>query len=218
MRSLWVPAAALLLIVSAGLAHAIWFDHSARTPALLDALERLDRLPTRFGDWEGSDEELSQAMLRMAEIEGHLARRYRNGAGEEYMVLLVCGRPGPIALHTPDVCYEGAGYHAEAEPADLPVEGAEGGRGVKFKAARFVGRGALLGNVLDIGWGWYAGRGWEAPQVPRAQFGTYPYLYKLYVIRAARPTDGDQIAPGREAFLRELLAELDKTLPHEADR
>ena len=31
-------------------------------------------------------------------------------------VLLVCGRPGPVSVHTPDVCYAGVGYAMENPP------------------------------------------------------------------------------------------------------
>lgn len=30
--------------------------------------------------------------------------------GRAAAAMLMCGRPGPIAVHTPDVCYPGAGY------------------------------------------------------------------------------------------------------------
>jgi hypothetical protein len=215
MRHLAIPAASLLLIVTTGLAHGLWSSRWSQSPELLEAVERVDRVPASFGGWEGKEQALSQAMLKLAEIDGHVCRRYQDAEGNEFLVLLVCGRPGPISLHTPDVCYEGAGYRAQADPAALVLEDEGKGRPAVFQSARFVGQGSVLGNVLDICWSWNDGRGWEAPPVPRVHFGASPYLYKLYVIRAARPSDGAEVAPGRDAFLRRLLAELDDKLAPE---
>ena len=43
-----------------------------------------------------------------AELEGWLARRYlHRRTGVVVHVLLLCGRPGPLSVHTPEVCYYG---------------------------------------------------------------------------------------------------------------
>ena len=62
--------------------------------------------------------------MARAGIKGCVYRRYRNPrTGESVSVLLVCGRGGPISVHTPDVCYAGAGYRptARSEPKEVDL-------------------------------------------------------------------------------------------------
>src|SRR5216683_1282781 len=63
-------------------------------------------------DWLGKDTEpISNQELAIGRIAGYVSRMYTNRrTGASVAVLLVCGRPGPIGVHTPDVCFAGAGY------------------------------------------------------------------------------------------------------------
>ena len=43
-------------------------------------------------------------------------------------VLLLCGRPGPVSVHTPDLCFPGAGFQEAGEPTRCPIPGSPGDR------------------------------------------------------------------------------------------
>src|SRR4029077_13786763 len=100
---------------------------------------RLPRLPVAIDDWEGTDVDNDVTAKHTADIQGILQRRYvQRGSGEEIMIALVCGRPGPISVHTPDVCYQGAGFRMAAEPAKHPVALAAAVEPAPFWKASFV--------------------------------------------------------------------------------
>src|SRR5690348_2531079 len=110
---------ALAVVVASGVAHGLWTGRWGQPHQLEPAVARLGRVPAAVGDWEGRELPLNRQTLAVAEVAGHVSRRYQNSrTGESVLMLLVCGRPGPISVHTPDVCYEGAGYAARTAPAD----------------------------------------------------------------------------------------------------
>ena len=173
---------AFALLVGSGLVHGRLTDRWGTSEELARAIARLDRVPRSIGDWQGRDAELDRRQIERAGIQGYLSRSYRNARdGREASILLVCGRPGPIAVHTPDVCYKGAGYEAEAEPV-VEALVTDGGRPAHFLKARFHKAGAIVPDTLDILWAWNARGPWEVPANPRVAFATHPYLYKIYLI------------------------------------
>lgn len=173
----------LALVLASGLAHGLRTDRWRKARSLEEALDRLDRVPMAVGDWEGADIELARRQLEVGQIDGHVARRYRNRRdGREVTMLLVCGRPGPIAVHTPDVCYAGVGYTPSAPRLVEPIRTASSSRPISFKTAEFRKDDALVPESLQIYWSWTAGDAWEAPELPRPHFVGEDFLYKLYVI------------------------------------
>jgi len=194
--------AAFALLVGSGLVHGRLTDRWGTSNALTEAVARLDRVPRSVGDWRAQDMAMDRRQIERAEIRGYLARSYRNARdGREASVLLVCGRPGPIAVHTPDVCYKGAGYEASAAPSPGAV-GAGDGRLAGFLKARFSKIGAPVPDALDILWSWNARGTWEVPANPRIGFASYEALYKIYVI--ARIDGVGAASPGRPAIDEEF--------------
>src|SRR3954451_18636542 len=110
-------ATALALVIAAGIVHGRWTLRWSKSHAVEAAVARLEGVPTAVGDWNGQELALDPRQLTMAEIAGHVTRRYVNRrSGAAVTVLLVCGRPGPISVHTPDICYAGAGYELAGPP------------------------------------------------------------------------------------------------------
>lgn len=216
MQSRYLPALAmLLLIIASGLAHGLWTNRWTVSGSLEEALARLDRVPVVIGDWEGTNFELDRRQLEVGQIDGYLARRYRNRQdGREVTVLLVCGLPGPIAVHTPDICYAGAGYTPMAPPVSEPVptDSSPSQEPAGFKTAEFQKEGAIIPESLRIYWSWSDGELWEAPDHPRPRFMASGALYKLYVINGQ--LDEDQVQAGEKckAFIRVFLPELSKAI------
>jgi hypothetical protein len=96
------------VLVSAAVA-GLWTGRWGSSRALQDAVARLDEVPLTLGEaWDGQPEELSDQEVAVAEIDGYVRWRYVNRrTGAVVSMLLVCGRSGPVAAHTPDVCYAG---------------------------------------------------------------------------------------------------------------
>src|SRR5262249_40391692 len=133
-------------------------------------------------------------------------------SGSSVTVLLVCGRPGPISVHTPDVCYDGAGYEALGEPADLRLTVGTSGRDAGFRHVLFRKTNSVVPAYLRVFWSWTSAGTWEAPDNPRLTFASRPALYKLYVIRETATDEGRVEDDPGVKFLQVLLSELGRTV------
>ncbi len=217
MRS--IPAlAALALLLSAGVVHGLWTERWARSKAIDVWTKELEKVPTSFGDWESTSQELDKDVLEAGEIDGYLMRRYRNTRNDQAIdVLIVCGRPGPISVHTPEACYGGSGYvateKAKLVPANPAVAAEYWPTADDFWAIDFSKEEATRTEKLRILYAWNTGSGWKGASRARFEFAGSPALYKMYIVRVL----GDQ-APDLSSsdpsieFVREFLPVLDETL------
>jgi hypothetical protein len=159
---------------------------------LADTASRLALLPLVVGEWEGRDLEINPREQRLAEAVGCLQRRYvHRHTGATVTLLALCGRPGPISVHTPDVCYPGAGYEELGTVTRREITGLDGDR---FWYRRFQKAGPTP-TTLGITYAWTAAGPWEAPDNPRLSLARHPVLLKVYVIRpipdSKEPADAD---------------------------
>lgn len=206
-------AAGFALLVTSGLVRGHLTGRWGTSSELAAAVDRLDQVPRSVGDWVGKDVPMDPKQIRRAGIQGYLSRSYRNARdGREVTILLVCGLPGPIAVHTPDVCYRGAGYEPDSDPVAGVFGAAQGGPG-QYLAGCFRKADAPVPEALDILWAWNAEGRWEAPEQPRVSFAGRPWLYKIYQISrrdeatsAARPGGQTPTSPIFESIDRALFA------------
>lgn len=181
-------AGGTVLVVS-GLVHGLWTDRWTVSPALQDSAAHLDTLPLKLGDWEGTPQELDARQLAVAEATGHVARRYvQRRTGAEVSVVILSGRPGPLSVHRPEVCYAGSGFvqMGSVEKWQAPKDSAA--RGTGYWSARFTQPGADP-QPLRVVWAWSASGDWAAADNPRLAFVREPVLYKLYVVRRMARAD-----------------------------
>ncbi|WP_169979037.1 exosortase-associated EpsI family protein [Tautonia rosea] len=211
MRFLAFPIA-VILIVLAGWAHGDLSGRWGASQELQQAVDRLQGIDQTIGSWQAYDFELDPQAVQIGEIAGYVVRRYANAAGQTYTVMLVCGRPGPIAAHTPEWCYGGAGFHAESANLTEQLElGAN--QTANFWRNLFVKEQAAVPERLEICWAWNAGDGWQAPENPRLAYAPQRHLYKLYVVRdASADEDGSEQASQRMEFMKELIPVVDAAL------
>lgn len=175
---------AVAMILSAGIVHGLvsgrWGD-----PRQLDtALGRLETVPASFGDWTSEDLTIPESQLRIGEIDGYISRIYRHPDGRAVNLLIVGGRPGPISVHTPDICFQGAGFRMRGTPQTRSVPLVAGEPPVELQTADFTKSDAALTTHLRVFWGWSAAGAWTAPSNPRLAFAGHPYLFKMYLTRA----------------------------------
>ena len=77
--------------------------------ALDDAAARIALVPKMIGDWHGHDEEPDDRSFEQAGAKGYWMRSYVNQRTKaSVLAILMCGRPGKMSVHTPEVCYRGA--------------------------------------------------------------------------------------------------------------
>ncbi len=197
---------ALLIVVGLGVLHGLWTDRWVLSAEPEASAGKLAHVAKNLGDWESQDLKLDAAEQAAAGMVGSLARNYVNRRTKrQVQVFLFCGRPGPIAVHTPDVCYQGAGYQMGSQ-TKYPTASAE------FWWAKFVKNGPDVSDTLRIFWSWNADGRWQAPDYPRLVFAGQPALFKLYLVHhLTRPDETVDNDPSVE-LMQLLLPELEKCL------
>jgi hypothetical protein len=167
---------------------------------------KLSELPLTLGDWRGEDSEMTPEEYSRAGIAGYVLRRYKHRlTGTELQVLLVCGRPGHVAVHSPEVCFQGEGYEFISQKRKYSSEDGD------FWVASLV-KDRGLPDQLRIFWSFGSAAMWTAPGDPRITFARKPVLFKLYVVRHLQDlNDPLQNDPSLD-FLKILLPEIQKCL------
>jgi hypothetical protein len=214
----------LAIVLLAGLVHGVWTGRWQLTNEPQASAARLENVAMDLGDWQSRSLELDAQTLAIGEIAGYLDRVFRSQqTGEEVSTLIVCGRPGPIGQHPPDICYGGEGYelHKKKRQA-FEVDGAKGP--AEFWVGDFRKTENGLPVYLRIFWSWSPDGAWRAPDNPRVAFASYPdlshlkvaarypALYKLYIVhRLAREDETVEEDPSLK-LMKVLLPELQRTL------
>jgi hypothetical protein len=212
LRMLSLGAAVALVIVP-GLIHGTWTGRWRSSRELKQAVARLDRVPQVIGEWKGKALELDRREVEHADLAGYVTRRYENRrTGSVVVLALMCGRPGPVSVHTPDVCYRGAGYELAASPIRFTAVLETGGSPAEFWTARFQRPGLVARDQRRIFWAWSATGDWQAPENPRLTFARFPALYKLYLIRETGARDEHLEDDPCKEFMQQLLPELRKAI------
>jgi hypothetical protein len=199
------------LLALAALVHGYWTGRWQPSHALEEAAARVQDVPLSFGDWKGEEVKPDRASFARAGAVGYWMRVYKDGkSGSAVTVLLMCGRAGRMSVHTPDLCYGGAGYDVVGQQKRQTVTDAR--PPAAFWSARFRKPGPAGESQLRIHWGWSRDGAWEAPDRPRWNFAGAPFLYKLYVVRDVSGDGGGAERDASRRFLKAFLPELRKTL------
>lgn len=198
------------LIIGAGVWHGTVSGRWGESHELQHAVDRLVTLPNTIGDWMSKDLEIKASHLQVAEIAGYISRVYQHKKTGEYLtILLVCGKPGPISVHSPDVCYQGAGYQMGTK-TPYSFRTATTDRPAEFWAAKFTKEPDPA--TLHILWSWTTGGIWMAPDNPRLAFYRSPVLYKLYIVRDVKGLDAPMVDEVTQQFMKDLLPVIKTTI------
>jgi hypothetical protein len=200
-----------LALAGAGLVHGFWTDRWAQSGEVQAAVGRLSAIPLDLGEWRGEDVERKPGEQAPG-VAGSVTRHYTNRArGLTVVMVLVCGRPGPVATHTPEVCYGASGFKVEAKKA-VRLAGLD--PAPQFWTSDATRTNATEETRLRMYWAWNGGQGWVASHEARRDFPRHrhPVLHKLYVLRGLADGEGRSSDEACEAFLRVLLPALDAAL------
>jgi hypothetical protein len=202
---------ALGLIVFSGLAHGYLTDRWQPREEIAASTAKLQRISLTLPDWEG--ERLKpKDPSELGEVAGYFYARYVNTRdGRSVAVFLVSGRPGPVSIHTPDVCYKANGFDA-GEPVPVSVPRNVGRPDDRFMTAQLVRTRSAERLRLRIYWGWSTDGTWQAPDNPRWTFAHSGVLYKLYLIQDLSGLDESSVDDPCKGLMQQLLPELDRVL------
>jgi Protein of unknown function (DUF3485) len=202
---------AVIAVLLDGYVYGLWTDRWGNAQAVEDAVARLELVPMTIGDWQARPLELPEKHAKQAGFAGYWLRRYEHRDGAAVNVLLACGRPGPLSVHTPDICYAGAGF-VQSELAVKHTTSADHGTAAEFSMAKFGKPEALVPQKLRVFWSWRGDGGWTVPGNPRFAFASQPVIHKLYVTHEMVAADERQDDAICTEFINLLVPALDKAL------
>ena len=205
-------AISFAVLIGTGFLTGRWSQRETAAPEHRAAAMTLSDIPMTLGVWQGQaiEGESSRAPVKTT---SSITRRYYNRSSDRTVsLLLVCGRPGPVSVHPPEVCYSGAGYEQAATAVKCTIEPASGSQLGELWMARFQKPASIAPEQLRIYWAWNATGVWQASENPRLEFAGFPLLYKLYVVSEVRPGDEKRQEDPCIEFLRPLLPELKNRL------
>ncbi len=210
MRRFFPAIVGLALVIVVGVVQGFWTDRWHVSEKVQRAADSLPRLPMNLGDWAG--ETLTPKGNDDQGLAGQLYRRYVNRkTGDVISVALVCGRPGPAAIHTPDVCYGASGFKVGKRVEFTLKDTKIGGPAPHFYSADMTHVTPTEEAKQRLYWTWRADGRWQVADDPRQSFANQPVLFKLYIARdisAVVPVNEDPCVE----LLRQMLPELEKVL------
>jgi hypothetical protein len=206
----WIAA---VMIIAAGAVYGSLTDRWGLAPELEASVVRLPKLPLNLGEWRGEEvvpTDVQKKQLAKAEVRSYVMRRYVDRkTGEAIALLVVCGRPGPIATHSPEVCYTGRGLEMTAQNRYAVPGMSPAG---EFWVGDFHKEGPVVDSGLRIFWSWSPDGVWKAVANPRVAFAARPALYKVYVIQETVRSGPPRADEAGARFLAALLPALDRAV------
>jgi hypothetical protein len=200
-----VITAGLVITIGTGLVCGNITHRWGAQPDLLAAGAHLKTFPTRIGNWQLAEEApMSDSEIAMLSCAGYVNRTYIDQkSGNTVSLAIYVGPPGPIAVHTPEVCYSSRDYTVEGERKRVQFDSSDHREhslwNTKFRANN------AIGERQSVYYGWLADETWIAADSPRFAFAGSPMLFKLQIAARVPPdTAGASVDPCQE-FLREML-------------
>lgn len=177
------------------------------------AAERLrPRLPDEVGNWRlRSDDKLPAPVQRILQCPAYITRVYEHQqTGDVVNVAVLLGPPGPISVHTPEVCYSSREFTPDGERHRVTISTTDNRRHVLWHLPLKANN--LDASSLRVFYGWSTGSVWGAAEHPRFSYGGLPHLYKLQVAVTDHPAstaiDFDAGQDFLECFLPQLQPQM----------
>lgn len=211
--SYFATVGACAILVGAGLVHGRITDRWGVPSSVSAAADRLDHLPDVIHGWTSTRRDVSDRVLTAAAAANIVDRNFLSPEGDHIQVMIVCGRPGPVTRHPPNVCFTASGLRQASgittdrfpnEPDRQSMEFAQCLFESEEASSRFITQWSFSSN----------GRDWQMPGNPRMAFAGEGWLYKLYII--ASEAKDDRVIARRNEFVNQLLAELREVLGRDA--
>jgi hypothetical protein len=208
-------ALVLGVTVGAGVTHGLLTNRWRPRPSMVIAARRLERqMPQRIGNWVlRGEEELKADVQETLHCAGFVWQRYEHvETGDRVSVFVVLGPHGPIAVHTPEICFSSSDHQAQGERQVVRIEDVQGNKhelwDLYFKA------NDVEASDMRVMYAWSSGGAWQAAKSPRYDYAGAPYLYKIQ-LSGPPPADGSGFDACSD-FLKEFLAQLQQRLAEPA--
>lgn len=191
-----------IFLALSGIVHGMWSNRWANA-GQIEGKDLLSGVSAELGDWRAG----SFLEINPADVPAKtkcVSRRFEPlKDGRSIVVSLTSGGPGAVAVHTPDVCYLGAGFQLRGAVTRQTIPLGEG-KSASFWVADFVKSKASGDEAIRVRWAWTSDGDWSAPDYPRWVYARVPILYKLYIVHPL--TDEDDLT--KKDPYRNFLADL----------
>ena len=205
----WLALAlAVLIILTGGVLYGNYVQRWSPPAELSAAASQLAKLPREIGSWKAvEDIPIDESALAMLECAGYVHRSYVNqNSGQSVQFVIIVGRPGPIAVHTPEICFSSRAYAVKNERSEITVDTSPNEQH-SFWKIDFAPRNGFA-QSLRVYYAWSPNRVWKAARSPRFEFAGLPLLYKIQLATYISPLQGDEGPDPGQQFLEELLRTL----------
>lgn len=184
----------------------------------------IEGLQINVDGWEtGEANSIKDSVRNQAGAEGYTSRHYVDSeTGASVQATVMCGPPGPIAMHIPAVCFTNAGMTQLAQEVPATLPGFED-KPQHFWAADYLPPESRPGPAIRTFWSWSPdAKSWQTPEDPRFEYARSPYLYRIYFTapaaifeRRTEAADDSEAAEVKsaaelrfEAFVRDFLSQV----------
>jgi|688.fasta_scaffold06491_3 hypothetical protein len=195
-------ASALAIILFGGVAHGVLSNRWGVAEDIQALGKQLNSIPMEIGPWK-CDEEAKiedRVIYGILEANGYISRVYVHQAtGEAVNVFLVFGPKGPIAVHTPEICYSARAVTPTSERQAVPCE-YDGTEGSIWKLG--FETNSIDKRKMSVYYGWTDGGPWQASKSPR--FWRTDFLYKIQTSCQASGKKEDSTDEFFKLFLPEV--------------
>jgi hypothetical protein len=214
-------ALVVALTVASGVLQGLIRNRFGWSEAMLAAAQELHNEPKSFGGpqndrWQliatETTDKLSDDVIEMLECkDGYINRCYENRrTGEKVNVFVVIGPAGPIAAHTPEICFSSQNYTSRDTRERKVIATAEE-HDDELWALSFKTKN-IREDLLRVYYGWTTSGRWSATDNPRYAFVGSPYLYKIQLASEMPAGSNLKTTDTCREFLKDFLPVLRKHL------
>ena len=200
---------ALALILLGGVAHGVLSNRWGVSENIQALGTQLNSIPMEIGPWKCSEEGKleDRVIYGILEANGYISRVYvHQSTAEAINVFLVFGPKGPIAVHTPEICYSARAVTQTSERQPVPAD-YDGKDGQLWELG--FETNSVDKRKMSVYYGWTDGGAWQAAKSPR--FWRTDYLYKFQTSCQAVGKKEDSTDEFFRVFLPEVRKVLRKT-------
>jgi hypothetical protein len=202
-------ASALAIILLGGVAHGVLSNRWGVAEDIQSLGKQLNSIPMEIGPWNCEEEGIldDRTIYGILEANGYISRVYVHQAtGEAVNVFLVFGPKGPIAVHTPEICYSARAVTQTSERQSVPCE-YDGQDGSIWKLG--FESNSIDKRKMSVYYGWTDGGPWQAAKSPR--FWRTDFLYKIQTSSQATGKKEDSTDEFFKVFMPEVRKVMRKT-------
>ncbi len=193
------------ITLTAAILHGRWTNRWGVPNEMPVAADVVKTLPHDFGPWHLKEtKELEPAVRGILQCENYSQGYYVNHeTGEQVMLTLLLGPPGPMSVHTPEICYSSADYTPLADRQRVNIQ-----PGIAEDAAwmvQFHSGHELQGGITRVYYAWNDGSHWSALDEPRITFGGRPFLFKVQILTQLPEAGATVVEDSARTMLRDFI-------------